>query len=56
MSIPVVPMRVFSANIYGLQIRVCKYADPDSGKWSEFVQVRRQGQPWGEAAPLELVA
>lgn len=53
MVVPVVPMRVMKAQLQGLEIRICKYAHPETGRWAEFVQVRRPSQSWGQAALLE---
>lgn len=49
-------MRIMKTQLYGLEIRICKYAHPETGRWAEYVQVRRPSQPWGEAALLEYVA
>lgn len=54
--VPVIPMREQRTKLHGLEIRVLKYACPDSGQWVEYLQMRRAGQSWGAPALLETVA
>lgn len=54
--VPVVAMKELHANLGNLEIRVCKYACPDTGRWVEYVQVRRPRQAWGEAALLDVAS
>jgi len=49
-------MRVETAHLGNLEIRVCSYAHPDTGTWTRYVQTRRPSQSWGEATLLEHVA
>lgn len=49
-------MRESRANLYGLEVRVIRFIDTATLLEQSRVQVRRQGQSWGEAAPLEVVS
>lgn len=54
--VPQVLMREQRANLYGLEVRVIRYVDTATLLEQSRVQVRRQGQSWGQAAPLEVVS
>jgi hypothetical protein len=56
MPVPVVLMREYRADIYGLQIRVLRFTETDTLTEHQTVQVRRSCQRWGEATPLQVVS
>ena len=56
MPVPVVLMREYRADIYGLEIRVLRFTETDSLTEHQTVQVRRSCQTWGEATPLQVVS
>lgn len=54
MPVPVVPMRVRIGAHNQIEYRLCQFANPETGRWSYFIQSRVKGHPWGEAVEMEL--
>lgn len=55
-TVPVLPMRVRLGADNETEYRLVQFADPDTGRWTYYVQTRTVGASWSDAVQLELVA
>lgn len=54
-TVPVLPMRVRLGHDNETEFRLVQFADPETGRWSYWVQTRVPDAAWSDPVELELL-